>query len=200
MALIERRGKPGRIVSDNGTELTSNATRRWCSEHRVEWHYIAPGKPVQNGLVESFNARMRDELLNETMVRNPAHARVVIAAWAADDNTERPHSALDSQTPADYARTLTTAIARPAARDDGAARRPIAQPAPNRRESATGLRSRLGERSGKVNVRCIRNRGLLAVIRQVAPAIPRQAGSRSIRGTLNSTFSCAVSTSRTVTS
>lgn len=130
-ALIERRGKLGMIVSDNGTELTSNAILRWRSEHRVEWHYIAPGKPMQNGFVVSFNRRMRDELLNETMFRNLAHARVVIAAWAADYNTERPHSALDYQTPIDYARPLTTAIARPAARDESSARRAIAQPAPN---------------------------------------------------------------------
>ena len=53
-----------------GTELTSNAILRWCSERRIEWHYIAPGKPMQNGFVESFNGRMRDELLNETMFRN----------------------------------------------------------------------------------------------------------------------------------
>jgi len=72
---------------------------------------------------------MREELLNETMFRNLAHARVVITAWATDYNTERPHSALDSQTPADYARTLTTAIARPATRDESSARRTIAQPA-----------------------------------------------------------------------
>ena len=58
-ALIERRGKPGMIVSDNGTELTSNAILGWCSEHRIEWHDIAPGKPMQNGFVESFNGRMR---------------------------------------------------------------------------------------------------------------------------------------------
>tara|TARA_R110001592_G_scaffold176589_2_gene416557 strand:+ start:450 stop:683 length:234 start_codon:yes stop_codon:yes gene_type:complete len=73
-APIERRGKPGMIVSDNGTELTSNAILRWCSEHKVELHYIAPGKPMQNGFVESFNGRMRDELLNETLFRNLAHA------------------------------------------------------------------------------------------------------------------------------
>ncbi len=129
-ALVERRGKPGMIVSDNGTELTSNAILRWCSERRIEWHYIAPGKPMQNGFVESFKGRMRDELLNETMFRNLAHPRAVIAAWAADYNTERPHSALDYQTPADYARTLTAAIARPAARDESSARRAIAQTAP----------------------------------------------------------------------
>ncbi len=109
-ALIERREKPGMIVSDNGTELTSNAILRWCSETKVEWHYIAPGKPMQNGSAESFNGRMRDELLNETMIRNLAHARVAISAWATDHNTERPHSALGYETPADYARTLTTAI------------------------------------------------------------------------------------------
>jgi putative transposase len=131
--------------SDNGdgTELTSNAILRWCSEHRIEWHYIAPGKPMQNGFVESFNGRMRDELLNETMFRNLAHARVVIAAWAVDYNTERPHSALDYQTPAYYARNLTTAIARPATRDESSARRAIAQPAPigvnnNRAQVAAG--------------------------------------------------------------
>ncbi len=125
--LIERRGKLGMILSDNGTELTSNAILWWFFEHRIECHYIAPGKPMQNGFVESFNGRMRDELLNETMFRNLAYARVVIAAWAADYNTERPHSALDYQTPADYARALTTAIARPATRNDSSARRAIAQ-------------------------------------------------------------------------
>lgn len=92
-ALIERRGKPGMIVSDNGTELTSNAILTFAATHRIDWHYIAPGKPMQNGFAESFNGRMRDELLNETMFRQLAHARIVIAAWAADYNTERPHSA-----------------------------------------------------------------------------------------------------------
>lgn len=62
--LIERRGKPGMIVSDNGTELTSNAILAWSKDHKVEWHYIALGKPMQNGYVESFNGRMRGELLN----------------------------------------------------------------------------------------------------------------------------------------
>ena len=129
-ALIERRGKPGMIVSDNGTELTSNAILKWCAENRIEWHYIAPDKPMQNGFVESFNGRMRDEFLNETLFRNLAHARDLIAAWVSDYNTQRPHSALGYQTPAGYALNLTTAIARPAARDESSARRAIAQPAP----------------------------------------------------------------------
>lgn len=129
-ALIERRGRPGMIVSDNGTELTSNAILKWCGEHRIAWHYIAPGKPMQNGFVESFNGRMRDEFLNETAFRNLAHARDLIAAWVDDYNTQRPHSALGYETPADYAQTLTTAIARPAARDESSAGRAIAQLTP----------------------------------------------------------------------
>ena len=56
-------GKPTTIVSDNGTELTSNAILRWTDDHKVEWHYIAPGKPVQNAFAESFIGRQRDELL-----------------------------------------------------------------------------------------------------------------------------------------
>jgi putative transposase len=130
-ALIERRGKPGMIVSDNGTELTSNAILKWCTEHKIDWHYIAPGKPIQNGFVESFNGRMRDEFLNETLFRNLAHARDLIAAWATDYNTERPHSALGYQTPAGFALHLTTAIGPPpAARNESSARRPIAPPTP----------------------------------------------------------------------
>jgi len=69
----------------------------------VEWHYIAPGKPMQNGYVESFNGRMRDELLNETLFLSLDHARVMIAAWAQDYNQERPHSSLGYETPAAFA-------------------------------------------------------------------------------------------------
>ena len=71
----------------------------------------------RHGFVESFNGRMRDALLDETMFRNFAHARIVIAAWADDYNTGRPHSALDYQTPVDHTRTLTTAIARHGSRE-----------------------------------------------------------------------------------
>ncbi len=91
---------------------------------------IAPGKPMQNGFVESFNGQMRDEFLNETLFRNLAHARDLIATWVTDDNTARPHAALGCQTPADFALHLNTAIARPAARDESPGRRAIAQPAP----------------------------------------------------------------------
>ena len=101
--LIGGRGKPLMVVSDNGTELTSTAILRWAQEHQVEWHYIAPGKPQQNGFVESFNGRMRDECLNETLFLSLAHARSVLAAWRHDYNTARPHSQLNGRTPAEFA-------------------------------------------------------------------------------------------------
>ncbi|BAE49836.1 Transposase and inactivated derivative [Paramagnetospirillum magneticum AMB-1] len=105
-ALIARRGRPEMIVSDNGTELTSNAVLAWKQQQRIDWHYIAPGKPMQNGFVESFNGRMRDELLNETVFTSLPQARAVIAAWADDYNTARPHSSLGYQTPAAHAAKL----------------------------------------------------------------------------------------------
>ena len=105
--LIGRRGKPEMIVSDNGTEFTSNAILAWAKDHRVEWHYIAPGKPTQNGTIESFNGRMRDELLNESLFIDLGQARQLIDAWTTDYNTARPHSSLGYKTPAAYADTLT---------------------------------------------------------------------------------------------
>ncbi|MDB2694745.1 IS3 family transposase [Erythrobacter sp.] len=102
-SLIGMRGKPHTVVSDNGTELTSSAILRWSQERRVEWHYIAPGKPMQNGFVESFNGRLRDECLNETLFTSLAHARFVLAAWRHDYNTVRPHSKLGGKTPAEIA-------------------------------------------------------------------------------------------------
>ena len=104
--LVGRRGKPGMIVSDNGTEFTSNAILGWTKNHGVEWHYIAPGKPMQNGYIESFNGRMRDELLNESLFIDLDQARQLIDAWVTDYNTTRPHSSLGYRTPAAYADTL----------------------------------------------------------------------------------------------
>ena len=128
--VVERRGKPGMIVSDHGTELTSNAILAWCAEHKIAWHYIAPGKPMQNGFIESFNGRMRDELLNETLFHGLAHARVAITDWVEDYNTERPHSALGYQAPADYADRLNAATDRDAAPPTSFAPRSVAPPAP----------------------------------------------------------------------
>ena len=105
-ALIERRGKPGIIVSDNGTEFTSNAMLGWAQDNRIIWNFIAPGKPMQNGFCESFNGRMRDELLNESLFLGLDHARTKISNWTYDYNQRRPHSALGYLTPAAYAANL----------------------------------------------------------------------------------------------
>ncbi len=129
-SLIGRRSKPAMIVSDHGTEFTSNAILGWSKDHRVAWHYIAPGKPMQNGYVESFNGRMRDELLNESLFFGLDHARAAIADWVADFNTARPHSSLGYQTPAAYAEVLT-ATGSSAALRNGSAPPPVAHPAPN---------------------------------------------------------------------
>ena len=91
------------IVSDNGTELTSNAILQWADDHKVAWHYIAPGKPVQNAFAESFIGRLRDELLNETLFRSLPHTHAALEAWRADYNTSRPHSRLSWMSPAIYA-------------------------------------------------------------------------------------------------
>ena len=97
------------IVSDNGTEMTSNAILAWQEKQSVLWHYIAPGKPQQNGFVESFNGRFRDECLNEHLFRNLAHARSVIDAWRADYNAVRPHTSLNGMTPEAFAQQASKA-------------------------------------------------------------------------------------------
>ena len=97
--LIRRRGQPEMIVSDNGTEMTSNAVLKWCQDTGFGWHYIAPGKPMQNAFVESFNGRLRDECLNEHIFGNLAEARKIIQTWKIDYNTERPHTSLGGLAP-----------------------------------------------------------------------------------------------------
>jgi putative transposase len=101
--IAEVRGYPAMMVSDNGTELTSNAILGWQQERGVEWHYIAPGKPMQNGFVESFNGRLRDECLNEHLFASLAQARRIIEEWRIDYNTNRPHTSLNGLTPTEFA-------------------------------------------------------------------------------------------------
>ena len=93
---------PRVIVSDNGTELTSNAVLKWATD-RVEWHYIQPGKPVQNAFVESFNSKLRDECLNEHVFAHLPEARRIIEVWRYDYNWFRPHSSLGARTPREFA-------------------------------------------------------------------------------------------------
>jgi len=104
--LVAERGRPKMIVSDNGTEFTSHAVLGWCEERRIDWHYIAPGKPMQNGFVESFNGRLRDELLNETLFSTLHQARGALCMWRADYNGARPHSQLGWQTPSQFAKSF----------------------------------------------------------------------------------------------
>ena len=101
--LIAVYSKPERIVSDNGTEFTSNAILTWAQDHGVEWAYIQPGKPTQNAFAESFIGRLRDEFLNETIFTSLAQARAELAIWREDYNHERPHGSLGWQTPAQVA-------------------------------------------------------------------------------------------------
>jgi putative transposase len=110
--VLAEHGKPKMIVSDNGTELTSNAILRWADDHKIAWHYIDPGKPVQNAFAESFIGRLRDELLNETLFRSLPHARAVLEEWRADYNTERPHSRLGWMSPSTYAAARRSAALR----------------------------------------------------------------------------------------
>jgi putative transposase len=72
------------IVSDNGTKLTGMTMLRWSQDRQVGWHYITPGKPQQNAFIESFNGRLRDELLNETLFSALAHAREAQLLWKDD--------------------------------------------------------------------------------------------------------------------
>lgn len=104
--IIEERGKPRVIVSDNGSEFTSNAILQWTDRSKVDWHYIAPGKPIQNAFIESFNGRLRDELLNETLFSSLAHARSSLSNWRSDYNDHRPHSGLGWLTPAEFAQSI----------------------------------------------------------------------------------------------
>jgi transposase InsO family protein len=137
-ALIERHGKPGMIVSDNGTEFTCNAMLTWSESHKIQWHFIAPGKPMQNGYCESFNGKMRDELLNETLFFGLDHARAQIAGWVDDFNHQRPHSALGYLTPAAYAANLTATCDR-LRNPDQLRRSHVAHPAPTGVTSAETL-------------------------------------------------------------
>ena len=129
-ALIAIRDRPAMIVSDNGTELTSMAMLRWSQDRQVKWHYIAPGKPTQNAFIESFNGRLRDELLNETLFSSLDHARVSLAFWKNDYNTIRPHSGLGNLTPAAYANRSAPNTQRDGTLryTGGSAPRPVAPP------------------------------------------------------------------------
>ncbi len=106
-AIIAERGQPLAIRCDNGLEFTSRHFLAWCIERQIALVHIQPGKPQQNGHVESFHGKLRDECLNVSLFENLWDARRKIAAWRVEYNEERPHSALGYQTPAAFARQLS---------------------------------------------------------------------------------------------
>jgi putative transposase len=126
-AVVAWRGRPDLIVSDHGTEFTSNAMLAWSQERQITWHFIAPGKPMQNGICEAFNGRMRDELLNEIFY-DLGHARDTLARWSTSYNQKRQHSALGYLTAGAFARTFTATADR-LRNPDQLRRSPVAPPA-----------------------------------------------------------------------
>jgi len=109
-AVIERRGNPEAIRCDNGPELTSRHFLSWCEERKIQLIHIQPGRPMQNGHVESFNGRLRDECLNANWFRNLVDARGKIASWRHEYNDERPHSSLGYRTPNEFAEQLKSSV------------------------------------------------------------------------------------------
>jgi putative transposase len=107
------RGLPLVIQADNGPELRGQVLDQWAYEHGVKLQFIAPGKPIQNAYIESFNARLREECLNEHVFLSLDDARVKIESWRRVYNRERPHSSLGDLTPEEFAakHQVTSAIA-----------------------------------------------------------------------------------------
>lgn len=107
--LIEREAKPTATVTDNGTEFTSRAMFYWAQERGIRLCFIEPGKPSQNAFIESFNGRLRDECLNESVFSSIQHAQSVIETWRLHYNHERPHSSIGYLTPIEYRQQLEQA-------------------------------------------------------------------------------------------
>lgn len=100
--LIEWRGKPERIRSDNGPEFIAGVIGEWCYDNEIEWTHIQPGKPTQNSLVERFNRTFREDVLDSYMFDSLSQARKYANAWAWMYNNERPHSSLGYLTPVEF--------------------------------------------------------------------------------------------------
>ena len=107
------RGVPIHIRSDNGSEFIANMLRKWLRELGVKTLFIEPGSPWENGYVESFNGKMRDELLNREIFYTLKEAQVLIERWRKEYNTIRPHSSLGYRPPAPQARLLSTPVMQP---------------------------------------------------------------------------------------
>lgn len=102
------RGLPKEILTDNGSEFTSNVMNAWAYDHKVEHIFTDPGKPMQNGYIESFNGKLRAECLNQHWFHSLSEAREIIENWRLEYNRIRPHSSLDNLTPEEYALKLSS--------------------------------------------------------------------------------------------
>lgn len=102
--LVQRRGTPGRIQVDNGSEFTSKALDQWAYRNAVQLDFIRPGKPIENAVIESFNGRLRDECLNQHWFASLEEARGALESWRRDYNESRPHSSLGNLAPREFAR------------------------------------------------------------------------------------------------
>ena len=94
------RGVPAHIRSDNGSEFTARRVRQWLGQLGVKTLFIEPGSPWENGYIESFNGKMRDELLDREIFYTLREAQILIEDWRRNYNTIRPHSALNYRPPA----------------------------------------------------------------------------------------------------
>ena len=101
--IIDQRGKPANIRTDNGPEFISHQLQQWCEENQITLQYIQPGRPMQNAYIERKNGSLRRELLNAYLFHNLADVRTKCHEWKEDYNTERPHQALGYQSPEKYA-------------------------------------------------------------------------------------------------
>ena len=104
--LVKLRGVPESITTDNGSEFAGQAMDGWAHQAGVKLDFIRPGRPVQNGYIESFNGRLRDECLNGEIFFSLTDAREKLERWRRDYNEKRPHTALADRTPEEFARTL----------------------------------------------------------------------------------------------
>jgi hypothetical protein len=133
-AIIAERGIAGAIRVDNGPEFTSRHFLAWCVERQIELIHIQPGKPTQNGRIESFHGRLREECLRVSWFQNLFDARRKLAAWRIEYNEERPHSSLSYRTPKEFAVAQAAGFytAEREARDSNAVPRPSRSPIPAR--------------------------------------------------------------------
>src|SRR5690606_31928618 len=100
--LLEWRGKPEKIRSDNGPEFVAEAMRGWCEQNNIQWEFIQPGKPTQNSLIERFNRTFRQDVLDSYMFDSLPEIRKYAEAWAWMYHNERPHSSLGQLTPTEF--------------------------------------------------------------------------------------------------